>query len=323
MPRILISGASGLVGSALVPFLESRRCEVTILVRRRPQGPQEIQWDPMRQIAPSRASGFDAAIHLSGENVAGRWTSAKKQRIRESRVVSARNLSQALASAKTKPAALLCASAIRYYGNRGDEILDEDNTAGTGFLAEVAREWETATRAASDAGIRSVNLRIGIVLSRQGGALKQMLLPFRLGLGGRIGNGRQRWSWIHIDDLVAAVGHILSVCMERGAPVLSEAEGSPPVKITGPVNLVSPNPVTNAEFTRALARVLQRPAVLPVPAFAVRLAFGWFADEGLLSSVRVGPKKLLASGFPFRFPDLDSALASLLNDGMTMQRGFY
>lgn len=295
MPRILVSGASGLVGSALVPFFESQGCEATRLVRRSIQDSREIQWEPMRQIPPTLVSGFDAVVHLSGESVAGRWTSAKKRRIRDSRVISTRNLSQALATAEKKPGVFVCASAIGYYGNRGGEILDENSTAGAGFLAEVAREWESATRAASHAGIRTVNLRIGIVLSRDGGALKQMLLPFRLGLGGRIDSGRQWWSWIHIDDLVAAVGHILR---SRS--------------IAGAVNMTAPNPATNAEFTRALARVLHRPAVLPVPAVAARLAFGEFADEGLLSSARVEPKKLLAANFVFKFPDLAGAFGDLL-----------
>jgi hypothetical protein len=249
----------------------------------------------MQDVPPNLASGFDAVIHLSGESVTGRWTSAKKRRIRDSRVVSTRNLSQALASAEKKPTVFLCASAIGYYGNRGEEVLTEDSPSGTGFLAEVSREWEAATKPASDAGIRTVNLRIGIVLSRNGGALKPMLLPFRLGLGGRIGSGRQWWSWIHIDDLISAIWQILK----------TDA-------VSGPVNMTAPNPATNAEFTRTLATALHRPAILPIPAFAARLAFGELADEGLLSSARVKPKKLLASGFTFRFPNLGDALKALL-----------
>jgi len=327
MPRILISGASGLVGSALVPLLESRGCEVMRLVRHAPWTDYERQWNPMQDVPPNLASGFDAVVHLSGESVAGRWTSGKKRRIRDSRVVSTRNLSQALASAEKKPAVFLCASAIGYYGNRGEEILTEDSPSGSGFLAEVSREWETSTMPASDAGIRTVNLRIGIVLSRNGGALKQMLLPFRLGLGGRIGNGLQWWSWIHIDDLISAIWHILQSTathdtpfVEGRAPVpsassgqaLSEVEGSSPGPLSGPVNMTAPNAVTNAEFTRDLASQLHRPAILPIPAFAARLAFGEFADEGLLVSARVQPKKLLASGFTFQFPNLGEALKALL-----------
>jgi uncharacterized protein (TIGR01777 family) len=318
--RILISGASGLVGSALIPFLESHGCEVKRLVRRGLASANELQWDPMQPISPALVSPFDAVIHLSGENVAGRWTAAKKQRIRDSRVISTHNLSQALLGAQRKPAVFLCASAIGYYGNRGDEILNEESASRSGFLAEVCREWERATRPVSDAGIRTANLRIGIVLSRQGGALKQMLLPFRLGLGGRIGSGHQWWSWIHIDDLVAAVWHILQNSMDRRAPVPSEAEGSSPARsgevfqrLSGPVNLVAPNQVTNSEFTQTLARALHRPAVMPIPAFAARLAFGELADEGLLASAKAQPGKLLVSGFHFRFPILATALTSLLH----------
>jgi uncharacterized protein len=249
----------------------------------------------MQQIPPSLVSGLDAVIHLSGESVAGRWTSVKKRRISDSRVISTQNLSQALASVDQKPLVFLCASAIGYYGNRGGEILTEKSRSGSGFLAEVSREWENATKPASETGIRTVNLRIGIVLSREGGALKPMLLPFRLGLGGRIGNGRQWWSWIHIADLASAVWHILRTKSVEGA-----------------VNMTAPSPETNAEFTRTLAHALHRPAVLPIPAVVARLAFGELADEGLLASARVEPNKLLASAFQFRFPDLKSALASLV-----------
>jgi len=293
--RVLISGASGLIGSALVPFLESQGWRVTRLVRNASRAANEVVWNPMAPMSPSLVSGFDAVIHLSGESVAGRWTSAKKRRIRDSRVVSTRNLSQALASAEKKPTVFLCASAIGYYGNRGKEILSEESPSGTGFLAEVSREWEAATKPASDASIRTVNLRIGIVLSRNGGALTPMLLPFRLGLGGRIGSGQQWWSWIHIDDLISAVWHILRTESVHEA-----------------VNMTAPNPATNAEFTRTLASELHRPAILPIPAFAARLAFGELADEGLLSSARVNPKKLMTSRFEFQFPNLSEALTDLL-----------
>lgn len=296
MSRILISGASGLIGSALVVSFESHRDQVIRLVRRLPQSKNEIQWDPMREILPQLVSGFDVVIHLSGESVAGRWTEAKKSRIRESRVVSTDHLARALAQAEKKPGVFVCASAIGYYGNRGDEILAEDSPAGSGFLAEVSRQWESATVPAADAGIRTVNLRTGVVLSRDGGALKQMLLPFRLGLGGRVGNGRQWWSWIHIDDFVAAVRYIVDNLSQNG-----------------PVNMTAPNPVTSAEFTKALAKTLKRPAVLPLPAFAARLALGEFAEEGLLASARVEPKKLFESGFRFRYSDLAPALSELLN----------
>ena len=343
MSRILISGASGLIGAVLIPALEKRGDEVYRLVRRDPLDEREIRWNPMQTVSPRTVSGFDAVIHLSGENVAGRWTQAKKQRIRDSRVISTRNLAEAIAHADTPPKTFVCASAIGYYGNRGDEVLTEESQVGEGFLASTCREWEEASEPAARAGIRVVNLRIGIVLSRQGGALKQMLLPFRLGLGGRIGSGRQWLSWIHIDDLVAAVLHILdsgvsvvecqslspeppvappfprsvreggnsdstepsTMAMERRAPS--------PGLLNGPVNLVAPNPVTNAEFSKTLARVLRRPAFFTVPAWAARLAFGELADEGLLASTRVVQRKLVASGFVLQHSELYRALESLLN----------
>ncbi len=296
MPRFLISGASGLIGSALVPSLESPGHEVTRLVRRKPRSAKELQWDPTSPIPPDLVSGFDAVVHLSGENIAGRWTEQKKCRIRESRIFTTDFLALALAKVANPPKTLICASATGYYGNRGDETLTEGSPSGDGFLPEVCREWEFATETASDAGIRTVNLRTGIVLSRSGGALKQMLLPFRLGLGGRIGDGHQWWSWIHIDDWVSAVHHIL------------QNDG-----LRGPVNMTAPNPVTNAGFTRTLADALKRPARLHVPAFAARLAFGELADEGLLASARVIPEKLNQNGFTFRFSELKSALIDLLS----------
>jgi uncharacterized protein (TIGR01777 family) len=307
MPRILISGASGLLGSALVPSLESTGHEVTRLVRHKPRNGNEVQWNPTRPIPPELVSGFDVIIHLSGENIAGRWTEQKKCRIRDSRVFSTDFLTTALSKTDRRPITFICASAIGYYGNRGDEVLNEEFPSGDGFFPEVCREWEFATEPASDVGIRVVNLRTGIVLSRKGGALKQMLLPFRLGLGGRIGDGHQFWSWIHIEDWVAAVHYILG----GRAPVLSEVEGSSPV-LSGPVNLVSPNPVTNAEFTHTLAQALKRPALFPVPAFAARLALGELADEGLLASARVVPKVLMETGFKFKFHELNPALNYLL-----------
>jgi uncharacterized protein len=304
--RILISGASGLVGAALVRVLEEQGNEVSRLVRREPRTPDEIRWEPMLPVPPQLVSGFEAVIHLSGESVVGRWTEAKKKRIRDSRVVSTQNLANALSQAEKPPQTFVCASATGYYGNRGDELLTEESASGEGFLAETSREWEQASQAAALCGIRTLNLRIGLVLSSDGGALKQMLLPFRFGLGGKIGSGRQWLSWIHIDDLVAAVLHLL----RNGN--LDQRTPSPREQLSGPVNMVAPNPVTNAEFTRTLARVLHRPAVLPVPAFIIRAAFGDFADEGLLSSARVLPKRLLESGFHWRYPDLHAALAQLL-----------
>jgi uncharacterized protein len=280
-------------------------------VRQPPRDSHELQWDPMRPIPPELISGFDAVIHLSGESVVGRWTEVKKNRIRDSRVVSTQNLSQALANAEPQPSTFVCASAIGYYGNRGDEILTEDSVSGNGFLPEVCREWEAATKTAANAGIRTVNLRIGLVLSRDGGALKPMLLPFRLGLGGRIGSGRQWWSWIHIVDLVSAMHHILQNASNSNV----ERRASPPSRpISGPINMTAPNAVTNADFTRTLAGVLKRHAILPVPAFAARLAFGELADEGILASARAVPRKLLDSGFQFKYRELRPALETLLNE---------
>ena len=295
MPRILISGASGLIGAALIAALEKRGDEVYRLVRREPRNVQEIRWDPMQVIPPQLVSGFEVCLHLSGETVAGRWTEGKKRSIRDSRVVSTRNLAIALTQADKPPQTFLCASAIGYYGNRGDELLTEDSPSGRGFLAELSREWEASTQPPAQAGIRVANLRIGIVLSRNGGALKQMLLPFRLGLGGRIGDGRQWFSWIHIEDLVAAVLHVMAHS-----------------ELNGAVNMVSPNPVTHTDFTKSLANAVRRPAIFPVPAFALRLAFGEFAEEGLLASARVVPRKLIENTFMFRYPELASALQEIL-----------
>ena len=323
MAKILISGASGLIGAALIPVLEKRGDQVYQLVRRDPLNEREIRWDPMQALSSRTVSGFDAVIHLSGENVAGRWTNAKKQRIRDSRVLSTRNLADALARADAPAKTFLCASAIGYYGNRGDEVLTEESPVGEGFLASTCREWEESTEPATRAGIRVVNLRIGIVLSRHGGALKQMLLPFRLGLGGKIGSGRQWLSWIHIDDLVAAVLHVLNSVAppfprsvrEGGnsdftepSTTAVECRAPSPGLLHGAVNLVAPNPVTNAEFTKTLARVLRRPTFFSVPAWAARLAFGELADEGLLASTRVIPQRLVNSGFQFRFPELQAAI---------------
>jgi uncharacterized protein (TIGR01777 family) len=295
MSRILVSGASGLIGSALVPSLEAQGHEVVRLVRRRPQSASELRWNPADPIPADLVSGFDVVIHLSGENIAGRWTEQKKCQIRDSRVFSTDFLAQALAKAERRPQTFVCASAIGYYGNRGDEILTEESPAGDGFFPEVCREWELATEPASDAGIRVVNLRSGLVLSRAGGALKQMLLPFKLGLGGRIGDGEQWWSWIHIADWISAIHHILQ---NNG--------------FRGPVNMTAPNPVTNGEFTKVLAAELKRTARLPVPAFVLRLVLGELADEGLLASARVLPKKLEGGGFELRFPELRMALTDLL-----------
>jgi uncharacterized protein len=293
--RILVSGVSGPIGEALMPSLKAGGYSVTRLVRGKPSGESQIAWDPLQPLAPESVSGFEAVIHLAGESVVGRWTEGKKRSILESRALGTRHLAEALAKTSKRPRVMISASASGYYGNRNDEILRETSSSGNGFLPEVCRQWEGATKVASEAGIRTVHLRIGIMLSTTGGALQKMLLPFRMGVGGSMGTGAQWWSWIHIQDLVGAVHHILKSDL-----------------IQGPVNAVAPRPVTNAEFTRTLASVLSRPAIFPMPAFAARLAFGQIADELLLASQRIEPAKLISSGYPFQYPDLRRALENLL-----------
>jgi uncharacterized protein (TIGR01777 family) len=292
--KILVSGSTGLIGTALLSALRTSGYEVTCLVRGA-SGKGQIGWDPARPLAPESVSGFDAVVHLAGESIVGRWTDAKKRRIRESRVQGTRNLAAALAAAPQRPQLLISASAIGYYGDRGEETLREDSSSGDGFLPEVCREWEEAAEPVAKAGIRCVQIRIGVVLSASGGALHAMLLPFRMGVGGKMGSGRQWMSWVHIDDLLAAVQHVIKCDMLRG-----------------PVNLVAPNPVRNAEFTKALASVLSRPAIFPMPAFAARLVFGQMGDELLLASQRVEPAKLLTSGYFFKKSDLKTALEAIL-----------
>jgi uncharacterized protein len=293
--RVLVSGVSGPIGAALLPFLKARGCRIVHLVRHTASGEGEIAWKPSAPLDANSVSGFEAVIHLAGESIIGHWTETKKRRILESRVLGTKNLCQALAKAPQKPRVFVSASAIGYYGDRGEESLRERSPSGDGFLPKVCQQWEAATKTASDAGIRAVSIRIGIVLSAGGGALPKMLTPFRFGLGGRMGNGRQWWSWIHVQDLVGAIYHILKTDL-----------------LQGPVNGVCPHPVTNAEFTMTLASVLSRPAIFPMPAIAARLVFGQMADELLLASQRVEPAKLIASGYPFQFTDLRTALMDLL-----------
>lgn len=289
---IAVSGSSGLIGSALTGALEARGHTIKRLVRRPARGSDEISWDPAREQLDARAlEGVDAVIHLAGENLARRWTAGARDRIRSSRVNGTTMLARALAAMPTKPRVMLSASAVGIYGNRGDEILDESSTLGNDFLASVCKDWEGATAPAADAGIRVVHLRTGVVLSRREGVLAKMLLPFRLGLGGRLGDGRQWMSWIALTDLVAALAFLL-----RAEPV------------SGAVNLVAPNPVMNAEFARTLAHVLGRPAVFPVPRFALTLLFGQMAEDTILSSQRVRAGRLLDNGFKFKLPTLDEAL---------------
>lgn len=295
--KVLVSGSSGFIGSALVSSLVANGHNVTRLIRAQPKpGAAEVRWDPAAgTIDAAGLEGHDAVVHLAGERILGRWTAAKKARIRDSRVKGTQLLAEALSKLARPPKVLLCASAIGYYGNRGDELLREESVLGTGFLSEVCREWEAASQAAAQKGIRVVQLRIGVVLSPAGGALGQMLLPFKLGLGGRLGTGKQYMSWIAIDDLLGIMQHALAT-----------------ESLRGPVNGVAPRPVTNLEFTKTLGRVLSRPTIFPMPAFAARLVFGEVADEILLGSQRVEPARLAASGYKFRHPELEGALRHLL-----------
>jgi len=296
--NVAVSGASGLVGAALVSSLEAGGHRAIPLVRRelRP-GEDALRWDPATgAITLAGPSIADAVVHLAGDRIMGlRWTAEKKRRIRESRTTATRLLVQTLTRLAKPPAVLVCASGVGYYGSRGDGVVTEDSRQGTGFLADLARDWEAATATAIAQGIRVVNLRIGVVLSAQGGALATLLTPFRLGLGGIVGDGTQWMSWIALDDVIGAIHHILATDTLRG-----------------PVNAVAPAPVTNAELTRTLGRVFGRPTLLPLPAFAARLALGEMADELLLTSQRVLPARLESSGYSFRHPTLESALRAAL-----------
>jgi uncharacterized protein (TIGR01777 family) len=296
--NVLVTGSTGLVGSAVVAFLTAGGHQVTRLVRTTPApGAAEVYWDPAaKTIATPALEGLDAVVHLAGENIAtGRWTPAKKRRIRDSRVQGTRLLCYALAQLVEPPTVLVSASAIGYYGDRGDRIMTEENRPGTDFLAEVCREWEAATAPAEERGLRVVRLRTGMVLTPAGGALHKMLTPFKLGVGGIMGNGQQYMSWIARDDVVGIIQHALTADALRG-----------------PVNAVSPHPVTNQEFTKTLGQILQRPTVLPMPSFAARALFGEMADALMLSSTRVEPERLINSGYEFQFPELDGALRHML-----------
>jgi len=316
MWRILVSGVSGPIGAALVPSLKSNGVQIARLTRSNSahsgngnshQFPQpglnhgsnheeiRIAWDPAAAIDPETVSGFNAVVHLAGESIVGRWTDAKKTKIRESRIEGTRNLAEAIAQAPEKPDVFVCSSAIGYYGNRGDEVLKEESAPGDGFLPEVCQQWEAATQPAADAGIRTVQIRTGVVLSPSGGALGKMLLPFKLGVGGRIGDGHQWMSWIDVQDMVGAIHHILKTDL-----------------LQGPVNMVAPKPVTNSEFTKTLARVLSRPAFFPLPELAVRTVVGEMGEEVLLWSQRVEPTRLIMSGYPFRFRELKNSLENVV-----------
>ena len=299
MARILVSGGSGPIGAALVPTLKASGAHITRLTRaNRAQAASDeesIPWNPEEPLAPDTLSGFDAVIHLAGESIVGRWSEDKKKKIRDSRVMGTRNVAQALAQAKDRPTMFICSSAIGYYGDRADELLNEESAPGVGFLPEVCREWEAATRPAADAGIQTVQIRTGVVLSPKGGALGKMLTPFKMGVGGKIGSGKQWMSWIDVEDMVGAIHHILKSDLLRG-----------------PVNMVAPKPVTNEEFTKTLASVLSRPAILPMPSFAVKLLFGEMGETVLLGSQRVESSQLISSGYPFRFRTLRASLENIL-----------
>jgi len=289
-----VSGSSGLIGGRLCNALRDQGHRVFALVRREPRpNTDEIFWNPdAGDLKPASVEGFDAVVHLAGESIAaGRWTKDRKRAIRESRSKGTFLLGQTLAGLEKKPRVFISASAVGFYGHRGEEAVDEDSPPGQGFLPEVCREWESASEPARDAGIRVVNPRIGMVLSADGGALARMLGPFKAGLGGVVGDGRQYVSWISIDDLVAALTRILA-----------------DERLRGPVNAVSPQPVTNRDLVTTLAKVLHRPAVVPMPAMAVKVMFGEMGQSLLLEGARVKPTRLLRNGFVFRYPDLESVL---------------
>lgn len=296
--KVAITGSTGLIGSALSADLAGDGHEIVRLVRRAPQSPGEVRWDPLAVaggLDPAAVSGTDAVIHLAGAPIAsGRWTAARKAELRASRIQSTTALVAAMTAAAVRPAVLLCGSAIGWYGDTGERVVDESAPAGSGFLAQLVRDWESAAQAAGPAGIRVASLRTGIVLSRQGGMLARLVLPFRLGLGARIGSGGQFISWIALADEVRAIRFLLD-----------HAE------MHGPVNLTAPGQVTNAELTAALARAVRRPALLRLPAPLLRAALGEVSSE-LLAGARVVPRKLQEAGFTFRYPDIDAALAAEL-----------
>jgi len=293
--RVLITGASGLFGKALQKSLAEKGYEMVIAGRGEPKKPNEIQWsveEGFRETDLPRLEGLDAVIHLAGEGIAGlRWTEEKKKAIRDSRVFGTRNVVNAMADLTQKPKVFIAGSAMGFYGDRGDEVVTETSGPGDNFLSDVCKEWETESRRAEDSGIRTVLLRTAIVLSKDGGALATMMTPFKFGVGGVVGSGKQWMSWISLDDVVGIINFALENENLRGA-----------------VNLASPNPVTNEEFTKTLGEVLYRPTILPLPEFAVSLVFGEMGDALLLNSTRVRPKRLEEAGYQFKFPDLKPAL---------------
>jgi len=294
--RILLSGASGLVGSALQIHLRAEGHKIYRLVRNPPRSAQEIFWNPESGLLDTPSiENFDACIHLSGENIGeGRWTAEKKKRLRESRILSTQTLVKKFLSLKKPPSHFLCASAVGFYGDRGDETLDEQSIAGQGFLPQLCEEWEQTSEPLSAQGIRVAHLRFGIILSSKGGALSKMLTPFKLGLGGIIGSGKQWMSWIALEDTIRAIDFVLEH------------------PLNGPINLVSPQAVTNEEFTKTLGECLHRPTLFKVPTFAAKLAFGEMAEGLLLASTKAIPKKLEEAKFHFLHPSLSEAIHSIL-----------
>jgi uncharacterized protein (TIGR01777 family) len=293
--KVAVSGASGLIGTSLIPALEAAGYDVVRLVRHEPAAANEIAWDPdAGSIDAARLTGVDAIVTLSGETIGKRWTDRRKVEILQSRVSTAGLLARTAAELDPRPSVFVSAGGVGIYGDRGDEILTEASSPGDGFLADVGRAWEAAAEPARAAGIRVVNFRQGIVLSRRGGALEQMLTPFKLGLGGRIGSGRQWWAWVSLPDTVEAYRFVLEN------------------DIGGPVNLTSPNPATNVQFVKALGRALHRPTVFSVPAVAIRTAFGAMGEALLLEGQRALPARLHDAGFEFMYPELDAALEHTL-----------
>ena len=294
--KVAVTGSSGLIGSSLVSFLSEKSVTVSKILRENTKD-DDISWKPEDGDWDSAfTGGVDGIVHLAGENIAsGKWTRKKKEKIRNSRIEGTTRLCEHILKLPTPPSVLVCASAIGYYGNRGVEFLNEGSSRGSGFLPDVCLGWEEAAESVSKAGIRVVNVRFGIVLSKDGGALAKMMTPFKIGMGGKIGSGTQYMSWIAMDDVTSAIYHTL----------ITES-------LKGPVNVTAPNPVTNKEFTNTLGEVLKRPAVVPIPAFAAKLAFGEMANDLLLASTNVAPKRLSDSGYEFQYPKLEPALKHVL-----------
>ncbi len=298
--KILISGASGLVGTHLIPTLTAKNYDVYKLVRKTPRGADEIEWDAEKGFSESeqaKLENFDVVVHLAGDNVASEnWSAEKKRKIKESRTVGTRVLVDALKRCKSAPKHFISASAIGFYGDRQSEILTEESAKGAGFFPEVCDEWEREAKRAEEFGARVVRMRIGVVLAKDGGALEKMLTPFKFGVGGTIGSGKQWMSWIALDDIISIINFFIEDETLHGA-----------------FNLTAPNPATNREFTKTLGAVLNRPTVLPIPAFAIKLMFGEMGETLLLEGARVLPKRLQDAGYRFQFVDLESAMRGVLD----------